>query len=55
MIPFLGLWFPIFLAQYRIYDDLNADLRIEEQFIPVEGDPWREDAFERDLETEEEP
>ncbi len=46
VVPFLGFWFPIFLAQYRIYPDLNADLRIEEQFIPVEGDPWAKDAFE---------
>ena len=52
VIPFLGFWFPIFLAQYRIYADLNNDLRIEEQFIPVEGDPWAKDAFE---ETGEEP
>ena len=51
-VPFLGFWFPIFLAQLRIYDDLNADLRIEEQFIPIEGDPWRKDAFERDAEEE---
>ena len=46
VLPFLGFWFPIFLAQYRIYADLNADLRIEEQFIPIEGDPWRKDSFE---------
>ena len=45
-VPFLGFWFPIFLAQYRIYADLNRDLRIEEQFIPIEGDPWREDSFQ---------
>lgn len=53
VIPFLGFWFPIFLAQYRIYDHLNADLRIEEQFIPVEGDPWRKDSFEGSGEAEE--
>ena len=23
VIPFLGFWFPIFLAQYRVYPDLN--------------------------------
>ena len=51
VIPFLGFWFPIFLAQYRIYADLNADLRIEEQFIPIEGDPWARDAFEDELST----
>ena len=52
-VPFLGFWFPIFLAQYRIYDDLNRDLAIEEQFIPVEGDPWRRDSFEETGEADE--
>lgn len=51
LLPFLGFWFPIFLAQYRIYPDLNADLRIEEQFIEVEGDPWAKDAFEDEMST----
>ena len=46
VVPFLGFWFPILLAQLRIYADLNADLRIEEQFIPIEGDPWAKDSFE---------
>ncbi len=55
VIPFLGFWVPIFLAQYRIYADLNNDLRIEEQFIPVEGDPWAKDAFEETGEEPEEP
>jgi len=55
VIPFLGYWFPIFLAQYRIYADLNNDLRIEEQFIPVEGDPWAKDAFEEAEPEDEEP
>ena len=53
-IPFLGFWFPIFLAQLTLYRHLNADLRIEEQFIPVEGDPWRKDAFEESKEDEDE-
>ena len=53
-IPFLGFWFPIFLAQLTLYRHLNADLRIEEQFIPVEGDPWRKDAFEEGKEDEDE-
>ena len=53
-IPFLGFWFPIFLAQLTLYKHLNADLRIEEQFIPVEGDPWRKDAFEEGKEDEDE-
>ena len=48
VIPFLGIWFPMFLALYRIYPDLNRDLRIEEQFIAVEGDPWAKDDFEKE-------
>ena len=54
VIPFLGFWFPIFLAQFRIYDDLNNDLGIEAQFIPIEGDPWRKDSFEQDEDEESE-
>ena len=50
IVPFLGFWFPVFLALYRIYPDLNRDLRIEEQFIAVEGDPWAKDAFEQENE-----
>ncbi|MBQ3705731.1 MAG: hypothetical protein II888_04680 [Clostridia bacterium] len=50
VIPFLGFWFPIFLALYRLYPDLNADLKIEEQFIQVEGDPWAKDNFEKENE-----
>lgn len=41
LIPFLGLWFILFVSQFRIYDDLNEDLKIEKQFIALEGDPWR--------------
>ncbi|MBR2823645.1 MAG: hypothetical protein IKE24_08175 [Clostridia bacterium] len=52
VIPFLGFWFPIFLALYRIYPDLNTDLKIEEQFIAVEGDPWAKDDFEKENELE---
>lgn len=54
-VPFLGFWFPIFLAQYRIYADLNRDLRIEAQFIPIEGDPWREDSFQEGDDEDAEP
>ncbi len=41
VIPFLGFWFTLFVAQFRIYDALNEALQIEAQFIPLEGDPWR--------------
>ncbi len=43
LVPFLGLWFMIFLTQYKLYAYTNADYRIEEQFIPIEGDPWAPD------------
>ena len=52
VLPFLGFWLPIFLAQLRLYADLNADLRIEAQFIPIEGDPWRKDSFEESGEAD---
>ena len=55
VVPFLGFWFPIFLAQYHIYGDLNADLRIEEQFIEVEGDPWAKDSFDEDAAASKDP
>lgn len=53
VLPFLGFWLPVFLAQLCLYADLNADLRIEEQFIPIEGDPWRKDSFEEFPEADE--
>ena len=55
VIPFMSFWFPIFLSQYLLYDDLNRDLNIEERFIPVEGDPWRRDSFEDLSQAAEEP
>lgn len=41
VVPFLGFWFILFVAQFRIYDDLNKELQIEARFLPLEGDPWR--------------
>ncbi len=32
IVPFLGLWYITFLAQFIIYDALNQELHIEEQF-----------------------
>ena len=31
LIPFLGLWYMIFLSQLLIYDELDAELNIEDQ------------------------
>ena len=38
IVPFLGVWYIIFLSQFIIYDALNSELHIEEQFqrIPPE-------------------
>lgn len=43
LIPFLGFWYILFVSQLIIYDALNTELRIEEQFIELEGDPWAEE------------
>ena len=56
VVPFLGFWFPVLLSQLCIYGDLNRELQIEEQFVPIEGDPWARDSFETDEgEAEAEP
>lgn len=44
LVPFLGLWYIIFLSQYKLYDAMNGDYAIEEQLRPIEGDPWAPDA-----------
>ena len=35
LIPFLGVWYIVFLTQFLIYDPLNRELHIEEQFSVV--------------------
>ena len=32
LVPFLGVWYPIFLSQFILYDALDRELHIEEQF-----------------------
>ena len=32
LVPLLGVWYIIFLSQFILYDGLNKELRIEEQF-----------------------
>ena len=32
LIPFLGIWYIVFLSQFLIYDPLNAELEIEAHF-----------------------
>ena len=31
LVPFLGVWYILFLAVFLLYDQLNAAFRIEEQ------------------------
>lgn len=45
IIPFLGIWYIVFLSNFRIYDRLNEEFRIEEMIaeafpgqIPVYGE-----------------
>ncbi len=42
LVPFLGLWFIVFLSEFLLYSRLDGALHIEEQFFALEGDPWRE-------------
>lgn len=42
LVPFLGLWFIVFLSEFLLYDQLNDALNIEEKFFELEGDPWRD-------------
>ena len=36
LIPILGAWYIIFLSQFMLYNALNAELQIEEQFAQAE-------------------
>lgn len=36
ILPFIGFWFPSFVGQLILYEDLNAELRIEELFETTE-------------------
>lgn len=38
LIPFLGLWYIVFLSQFLIYEPLNTELAIEEKFQASEID-----------------
>lgn len=42
LVPFLGLWFIVFLSEFLLYGQLDRALNIEERFFELEGDPWRE-------------
>ena len=36
LVPFLGVWYIIFLSQFLLYDRLNLELKIEERFAAAE-------------------
>lgn len=42
LVPFLGLWFILFVCELALYSRLDSAFHIEEQFRILEGDPWRE-------------
>ena len=44
LVPFLGFWFILFVCELTLYRPLDAAFQIEKQFIPIEGDPWRENS-----------
>ncbi len=39
LVPLLGLWYIVFLSQFLLYDALNQELRIEEQFAQAAENP----------------
>ena len=37
VVPFLGIWYIIYLSQFIFYDQLNAELQIEEQIAAAQS------------------
>ena len=48
LVPILGLWYITFLSQFLIYDPLNRELNIEEQFEKINGSYWQDEEDEDD-------
>lgn len=46
LIPILGVWYILFLSQFLLYEALDRELRIEEQYRPINGSYW--DASDED-------
>lgn len=42
LVPFVGLWFILLVCELILYRRLDDAFQIEQQFIQIEGDPWRE-------------
>ena len=38
LVPFLGVWYIIFLSQFVLYNQLNLELQIEDRFAAVSAD-----------------
>ena len=54
LVPFVGLWFILFEAEYLMYPSLDSALKINEQYYAIEGDPWAEAEKEAEEEAHEE-
>ncbi len=44
LLPIIGGWYVVFLAQFLIYGQMDAELHIEEQFSRAAGDPEQDGA-----------
>ena len=47
LVPFIGFWYILFLAELLLYNDFNEDFQVEKQFIEIEGDPWAVGEFDK--------
>ena len=45
LVPFIGLWFILLVCELILYRQLDSAFQIEQQFIQLEGDPWREATY----------
>ena len=54
LVPFVGLWFMVFMAEYHLYPQLDEALEINKRYYALEGDPWEEAEREAEEEAHEE-
>lgn len=43
LLPLLGVWFIVFLSELLLYDCLDAELKINERFLELEGAPFEDE------------
>ena len=43
LLPLLGVWFIVFLSELLLYDRLDAELKINERFLELEGAPFEDE------------